>query len=184
MSYEHEINSNEQVVNKERGKEKGISPYNPLKEKESQKEILPYPSPYPYITRAHVRAQESPTQGGTGTGAVGLRQYSGTGKGGIKLVTSETILDGRREDGTRNDPIVVALAALRLPQCAEYPDGRRYNNARIFRWYLNIIGEECFRDLVHQQWRENTIDGDPRNRAAAFMAKLWNAKNAMLKGAE
>lgn len=171
MSYEHEIDSNAQVAHKERGKEKGKSPYNPLKEKESQKEISAFPSPF--HARACMRAQENPPQNGKGKGEVGLRQFFREGKGkAFPKVTAEMILDGRREDGLRNDPVQIAIAALRLPMIAEYTDGRRYDHARLLRWCLNKVGEECFRDTVYQQWRENAVDGEPNNRACAIMAKF------------
>ena len=48
------------------------------------------------------------------------------------------------------------------------------------RSYVRRIGEDAFRQLAYRQWRENAVDGEPRSRAAAFMAKLWNA----WKGAE
>ena len=183
----------EQVADKERGEEKGKSPYNPLKEKEGQKEISAVPEPVPvHHAGAHVRAQEdrAPSRPpiGTGTGTVGFRQDFGTGTGSVEIRPGVTfrlesfhILDGRREDGTRNDPVSVALVALRLPKIATYPDGRSYNNARLMRWYLKQIGEDAFRELLHQQWRENAVDGDPHSRAAAFMAKLYAVRDE-LKG--
>ena len=70
------------------------------------------------------------------------------------------------------DPVQVAMLTLRIPRISTDANGREYNNARIMRWALVRIGEEAFRELVYQQWRENEIDGLPRSTAAAFMAKL------------
>ena len=89
------------------------------------------------------------------------------------MADADFILKGWREDGTRTDPVQVALVALGMPRVVTLPDGRTINHARIMRWYIRIIGEDAFRDLVYRQWRENAIDGEPRNRSAAFMAKLW-----------
>ena len=74
-----------------------------------------------------------------------------------------------------HDPVQIALLVLRIPKKSIGSDGRRYNNARIIRWYVSRIGEQFFRELVYQQWRENVIDGVPKNITAAFMTKLYEA---------
>jgi phosphoesterase RecJ-like protein len=76
------------------------------------------------------------------------------------------------------DPVSLALSVLGIPKISESESGRRYNNARLMRWAIRIIGEEWFRELVYQQWCENRCDGKPRNTAAAFQAKLYAAKDA------
>ena len=65
----------------------------------------------------------------------------------------------------------VALNVLRIPSVV-MEGGKSYNNARIIRRKCGMIGEEAFRELVWQQSRENKIDGEPRSRVRAFMAKL------------
>lgn len=177
----------EQVMHKERGKEKGKSPHTPLKEKESQKEISAVPVPVQHAG-AGARAQVEPNRAGSGSGSVGLRQndFGAGSANGVSMqirpgtffrVTPDFILDGRMSDGRRNDAVQVALLVLHIPQCSEHRNGRRYNNARLFRWVMETIGEDNFRQVVYQQWRENAIDGEPRNRAAAFMAKLYAVRD-------
>ena len=163
---------NEEFMNKERETEKGKSPYDPLKEKGQEKEISPVPEP---VHHAGARACGKPGSTGTGTGAgtVGIRQNSCTGT--VRRIDADLILNAEIMPGRKTDPVQVALLALHLPQVIEYPDGRRYNNARILRWYVRAMGETAFRETVYRQWRENAIDGEPRNRAGALMAKLWKA---------
>ena len=72
------------------------------------------------------------------------------------------------------DAVQIALFALGIPRTSTREDGKSYNNAKIMRSYVRRIGEDAFRQLAYRQWRENAIDGEPRSRAAAFMAKLWN----------
>ena len=181
------------VMHKERGEEKGKSPHTPLKGKEGQKEISAVPESVP-VHHAGARTHEEPHGTGAGAGSVGLRQNNfGTGTAnGVSMqirpgtyfrVTPDFILDGHMSDGRRNDPVQVALLVLGIPQCSVHPNGRRYNNARIMRWYLRQIGEENFRQIVYQQWRENAIDGEPRSRAAAFMAKLYAVRDELKGGA-
>ena len=138
----------------------------------------------------HTPFKENRTRTGSGTGAgtgacareephgscagtVGFRQANGTGPGGAK-VDRDLFFD------PLYDPVQIALFALGLPRTSTCENGKSYNNARIMRSYVRRIGEDAFRQLAYRQWRENAIDGEPRSRAAAFMAKLWNA----WKGAE
>jgi hypothetical protein len=116
-------------------------------------------------------AREEPH--GSGAGTVGFRQANGTGSGGVK-VDRDLFFD------PLYDPVQIALFALGLPRTSTCENGKSYNNARIMRSYVRRIGEDAFRQLAYRQWRENAVDGEPRSRAAAFMAKLWNA----WKGAE
>ena len=163
----------EQVVNKEREGEKGKSPYNSLKEKGKEKEISTFPSPYPSPKSSPF---PSPCElHGEGKGKVDIvNQGKREGKGKAVRVDADFILY------SQYDPVQTAIIVLRIPQV--FTDGaKRYNNARIMRSILRIIGEDAFRQLVYQQWRENGIDGEPRSRAATFMAKLNAAKYAVLK---
>ena len=150
------------VVNKERGEEKGKSPHSPLKEKEGEKEIYPSPSPSP---RAGARE------------GAGCRKGKGEGKGdafdrSIEIRPRAVI---HVNDGfilnSECDSVEMALAILRIPQTAMYR-GKAYNNPRIMRTIRNEIGDDVFREVLVRQWHENCSDGEPRSRAAAFMAKL------------
>ena len=156
-------------------KEKEKSPHTPLKEKE----ISPAPDPVP-VHHACARAQEGSSPFGSGSGSVDIfgsvsRSGSGTGSGTgaarrVK-VDRDFILYGEF------DPVNTALQVLGIPKFSESASGRRYNNARLMRWVIRIIGEEWFRELVYRQWCENRCDGAPKNAAAAFQAKLYAAKD-------
>jgi len=96
----------------------------------------------------------------------------GKGKGKVTsrpTVDAELILHGYHEHG-RYDAVETALLALGIP--ATIP-GR--NHALILRWHLRRLGEENFRQIVYEQWRENKIDGVPRNTMAALTVKLFKA---------
>ena len=101
-----------------------------------------------------------------GEGQVGFRRSDGKGK---------VRIDRKLFFDPLYDPVQIAMLALRLPQISTDANGKTYNNARIMRSYVRRIGEDAFRQLAYQQWRENAVDGEPRSRAATFMAKLWNA---------
>ena len=162
-----------EVMNKERDKEKGKSPHTPLKEKETEKETFPEPVPeHRARTCAHTcanacvgagagaRAREEASR--SGSGAVDIRHgSSGAGSANRVKIDRDFIMD------PTYDAVQIALLVLRIPEVTP-----GYNNARIMRWALRIIGEEEFRDLVYRQWRENALDGYARNAAAAFQAKL------------
>ena len=109
------------------------------------------------------RACEDPRKG---QGKVGFRQTDGKGK---VRICRDLFFD------PLYDPVQIALLALRIPQQFADANGKTYNHARIMRSYVRRIGEDAFRQLAYRQWRENVVDGEPRSRAAAFMAKLWNA---------
>ena len=154
-------------------KEKEKSPHTPLKEKE----ISPAPDPVP-VHHACARAQEGSSPFGSGSGSVDIfgsvsRSGSGTGTGAARRVKVDRdfILYGEF------DPVNTALQILGIPKFSESASGRRYNNARLMRWVIRIIGEEWFRELVYRQWCENRCDGAPKNAAAAFQAKLYAAKD-------
>ena len=102
----------------------------------------------------------------SGSGTVGFRQKKGSG---TVRIDRDLFFD------PLYDPVQIALLALSLPQKSTDANGRTYNNARIMRSYVRRLGEDAFRELAYRQWRENAIDGEPRSRAAAFMAKLWNS---------
>ena len=168
----------QQAANKERATEKGKSPRTPLKEKDSEKEILPSPPPSPSITPARAPAQGEPVR--TGTGSVGFRQdlRAGTARAAASCrIDREFIMDESR------DAVQIALVALNIPKITAV-NGRTYNNPRLMRWLIpQVGGEDAFRELVYEQWRENMIDGRPRSCAAAFMAKLYAVRDAMRGGA-
>ena len=138
----------------------------------TQKETFPPTTPYKekYRTRIRTvsgsgeRAREEPT--GSDSGPVDLRQTNLSS--GSALINHDFIFD------ERYDPVQIALVALQIPRSITWC-GKTYNYPRIMRWYLRYIDETLFRQLAYKQWRENTIDGEPRSRAATFMAKLWKA---------
>ena len=176
------------VVNKEREAEKGKSPLaSPLKEKGEEKEIstvsvsdsaraCAYAQGSASPKQSHLKAESEPVDIGNRVLRPDRRR--------LEKVDADFILYGFREDGTRNDPVQVAMVALKIPkQSGTRPNGTPYSNPGLFRYVIRIIGEECFRRLAYQQWRENTIDGEPNSRAAAFMAKLYAAKDELKGGA-
>ena len=155
-------------------KEKEKSPHTPLKEKE----ISPAPDPVP-VHHACARAQGDSSPLGSGSGTVDVlgsvfRSGSGTGSAKRVKVDRDFILYGEF------DPVNTALQVLGIPKFSESASGRRYNNARLMRWAMGIIGEEWFRELVYRQWCENRCDGAPKNAAAAFQAKLYSAKDEFM----
>ena len=163
-----------EVMNKERDKEKGKSPHTPLKEKETEKETFPEPVPE-HRARACARTCAGAGAGASararegayrsGSGAVDIRQgISGAGSANRVKIDRDFIMD------PTYDAVQVALLVLHIPETTP-----GYNNARMMRWALRIVGEEEFRDLVYRQWRENALDGSARNPAAAFQAKLNSA---------
>ena len=110
-----------------------------------------------------------------GKGQVGFRQMNGKGK---EVVNREFFFN------PLYDPVQIAIVGLGIPRLFTDANGKTYNHPRIMRWYIRIIGEECFRQLAYQQWRENAIGGEPNSRAAAFMAKLYAAKDEQIGGAK
>lgn len=171
MDVSHEADC-AQVVHKERGKEKGKSPHTPLKEKESQKEISPSPSPYPSPReRACAGAQGEPSGKGKGQGKVDILDRS------IEIRPRVTIhVNDEYIRYSECDSVEIAMAILRLPKIETYK-GMTFNNPRILRKIRSQIGDEIFKELIIRQWHENAIDGEPRNRAAAFMAKLYAVRD-------
>ena len=158
---------------KERGKEKELSPQTPYEEKERQKENSAVP--VPVIARARTYAGAGAAAQPTGAGAVDFRHAIGAGAGtasrGLRI-NRDLIMDAS------HDPVQVAMLALRIPQTSTGSDGTTFNNARMMRGALRRIGERRFRELVYMQWRENEIDGKPRSTAAAFQSKLTAALGA------
>ena len=141
-------------------KEKEKSPHTPLKEKE----ISPAPVP---VHHACARAQGDSQPIGSGSG-------SGTGAANRIKVDRDFILYGEF------DPVAIAMQVLGIPKLSTTASGKPYNNPRLMRWALRIIGEEWFRELVYQQWCENRCDGAAKNTAAAFQAKLYAAKDEFM----
>ena len=108
----------------------------------------------------------------TGTGTVNFGN-SGTGTGTTLrriAVNAEFILHGYNAQGLRYDPVETAMAIFHIPKIS---NGR--NNARILRWHVRRLGEETFRQIVYDQWRENNIDGGPDLVIAALTRKLFKA---------
>jgi len=157
------------AINRVEGGLKENPPCTPLKENRGNIN----PSPSLSIAPAHAPAQGTPPDGGRGKGRDCLSN-SGRGRGSAQgrriTVNAEFILHGYNAQGLRYDPVQTALVALGIP--ARTPER---NYALIFRWHLRRVGEEAFREIVYEQWRENQIDGAPRNVAAAFTVKLFRA---------
>ena len=152
-------------------KEKEKSPHTPLKEKE----ISPAPDPVP-VHHACARAQGDSQPIGSGSGSVDIfrdvvRSGSGSGAANRIKVDRDFILY------SEFDPVAIAMQVLGIPKLSTTASGKPYNNARLMRWTLRIIGEEWFRELIYRQWCENRCDGRPDNIAAAFQAKLYAAKD-------
>ena len=82
----------------------------------------------------------------------------------------------------RRDPVAAAMIALHIPQTTVW-NGNTYYNEKILRRLMRQIGgEDVFRELVYQQWRENNADGAPRSYPAVFFAKLYARRDAMRGG--
>ena len=157
-------------------KEKEKSPHTPLKEKE----ISPAPDP---VHHAWARAQGDSQPIGSGSGTVDFwgsvfRSGSGTRAVNRIKVDRDFILY------SEFDPVNTALKVLGIPKFSTSASGKPYNNPRLMRWAMRIIGEEWFRELVYRQWCENRCDGAPKNAAAAFQAKLYAAKDEAQSAAE
>ena len=147
------------VINRGGGGLKENPPCTPLKENKGRSYIFSEPVPV-HIARTRVHAQGTPPTESTGTGTVSRRPK----------IDAELILHGYHENG-RYDPVQTALYVFRLPLMSN-----GYNNAKLMRWHLRRLGEETFRQLMYDQWRENDVDGSPRNVAAAFMARCFKAE--------
>ena len=173
------------AINKGEGGLKENPPCTPLKENKGTS-IFTVPVPVP-IARTHAPAQGTPTAERTGTGTgtgteaaanrtgTGTVNFgnSGTGTGTTPrriAVNAEFILHGYNAQGLRYDPVETAMAIFRIPKIS---NGR--NNARILRWHVRRLGEETFRQIVYDQWRENNIDGGPDSVIAALTRKLFKA---------
>jgi hypothetical protein len=158
-------------------KEKEKSPHTPLKEKEISPAPAPAPAPVPDPDHhACARACEDSQPLGTGAGSVdffesGFRSEARSGTAKRVKIDRDFILFAEY------DPVSIALKTLGIPKISTDETGRQYNNARLMRWAIRIIGEDWFRELVYRQWCENRCDGKPNNIAAAFQAKLYAAKN-------
>ena len=123
------------------------------------------------IARACTHAQGTQPTEGTGTGTV-KNDVQGTGTGTVSRrpkIDAELILHGYHENG-RYDSVQTALYVFRLPLMSN-----GFNNAKLLRWHLRRLGEENFRQIVYEQWRENKIDGVPRCTMAALTRKLFKA---------
>ena len=175
------------AINRGEGGLKENPPCTPLKENKGRNYISTVPVPVP-IARTHAPAQGTPTPertgSGSGTGTPSLRtgtgtvclRSSGTGTGtGTSLtrptVNPELILHGYNALGLRYDAVQTALYVLGIPLLSN-----GYNNAKVLRWHLRRLGEETFRQLVYDQWRENDIDGAPDSVIRAFTARCFKAE--------
>ena len=169
------------AINRGEGGLKENPPCTPLKENKGTS-IFSVPVP---IARTYAPAQGTPTPertgsgSGAGTGTPSLRtgtgtvclRSSGTGTGTVRrsiTIDNELILHGYNEQGLRYDAVQTALYVLGIPL---YSNG--YNNAKVLRYHLRRLGEDTFRQLVYDQWRENDIDGSPRSVISALIARLW-----------
>ena len=125
-------------------------------------------SPVP-VPEHHACARARGDAPGSGAGAVVFNQgREGVRRKSRRIVDFDFIMDASL------DPVQVALIALRIPKVSVRADGTTCNNARLMRWFIRQCNGDdgIFRDLVYQQWRENTLDGVPDNAAAAFQRKL------------
>ena len=167
------------VINRGGGGLKENPPCTPLKENKGTS-IFTVPVPVP-IARTHAPAQGTPTSERTGTEANDQRTGTGTvnvinsrtGTGTARrriAVNAEFILQGYNSQGLRYDPVETAMAVFGIPVSS---NGR--NNARILRWHVRRLGEDTFRQVMYDQWRENAIDGAPESLIAAFTRKLFKA---------
>ena len=161
------------VINRGVGGLKENPPCTPLKENKGRNLLFTVPGPG-HIARTRVHAQGTPPSDGPGPGPVKTDVESpGPGPSQSRRrirIDAEFILHGYNAQGLRYDPVETAMVVLGIPK-----ESNGYHNARILRYYVRRLGEDSFRDLVYQQWRENSIDGTPHNVAAAFMDKLYFA---------
>ena len=171
-----DTSSCQQAVNKERETEKGKSPCTPFKEKDKGKEFPPAPAHTPVRAPAQGEQdkQEQDKQEQVGFRHV-LKQEQE--QPSTRRIDYNFIMDPRR------DPVQAAMIALNIPATRLW-NGKVYTHAGLMRWLIpQVGGEDAFRELVYEQWRENMIDGRPRSCAAAFMAKLYAVRDAMRGGA-
>ena len=154
-------------------------PFTPLKENKGRNYIFSEPVPVP-IARACTHAQGTPPTEGTGTGTGTVKnEVQGTGTVTVRrriTIDDEFILHGYNEKGLRYDPVQTAMIVFRLPL---YSNG--FNNPKLLRWHLRKLGEENFRQLVYDQWRENAIDGAPESVIRAFTARCFKAEGEYAK---
>ena len=187
------------AINRGEGGLKENPPCTPLKENKGTS-IFTDPVPVP-IARTYAPAQGTPDSDRTGTGTEAASDRTGTGTGTgteaasdrtgtgsvnignsgtgtgtaprLIAVSAKFILDGYNSQGLRYDPVETAMAVFRIPRIS---NGR--NNARILRWHVRRLGEETFRQLIYDQWRENAIDGAPESAIRAFTARCFKAKES------
>ena len=172
------------VINREGGGLKENPPCTPLKENKGTS-IFTAPVPVP-IARTYAPAQGTPAADRTGTGTGTEAAANRTGTGSVNIgnsgpgtgtaprrirIDAEFILEGYNAQGLRYDPVETAMAIFRIPKIS---NGR--NNAKILRWHVRKLGEETFRQLVYDQWRENAIDGAPESVIRALTARCFKAE--------
>ena len=133
----------------------------------------------PQSTPSCQQADKSVSVSASVSDSVGFRQ--------VVESVSVSESDPRRVDADfirdwRRDPVAAAMIALHIPQTTVW-NGNTYYNEKILRRLMRQIGgEDVFRELVYQQWRENNADGAPRSYAAVFFAKLYARRDAMRGG--
>ena len=149
-------------------------PCTPLKENRGRSLNSTDPDPVP-IARTYAPAQGTPPGQRTETGTVKTGVF-GTGTETAPrrrpLVDAKFILDGYNAQGRRYDAVQTAMVALDIPPVS---NGR--NNARILRYYVDAFGEDYFRQLIYDKWREDGVDGKPDNSTTALMSKLYYTLN-------
>jgi len=161
------------VINRGGGGLKENPPCTPLKENKGRNYIFTEPGPG-HIAHTRAHAQGTPPSKSPGPGPVKTDVESpGPGPSQSRRrirIDAELILHGYNAQGLRYDPVETAMVVLGIPKVSN-----GYHNARIMRYYVRLLGEDAFREIVYQQWRENSVDGKPNNVAAAFMDKLYFA---------
>ena len=166
------------VINRGGGGLKENPPCTPLKEDKGRNSLFTEPEPEHIAhTRAHAQGTRPANGSGSGSGSgcnnnLSSGSGSGSGSGSVQrrpTVDAELILHGYHAMG-RYDAVQTAMYVFNIPLMSN-----GYNNARILRYYLRRLGEEEFRQIVYEKWRENNIDGAPQNATTALMSKLYYA---------
>ena len=148
-------------------------PCTPLKENKGRNLLFTEPEPE-HIARTRAHAQGTRPANGSGSGCISNSgSGSGSGSGSVQhrpTINAELILHGYSEQGIRYDAVQTAMYVFNIPLMSN-----GYNNARILRYYLRRLGEDDFRQIVYEKWRENIVDGTPQNAITALMSKLYYA---------
>ena len=73
---------------------------------------------------------------------------------------------------TRQEKIEQAIMTGDPVKAAVQLFGGNESDRCLWGWYCGHMGRDVFRELVYQKWRENEVEGQPRNPAAAFQKLL------------